>query len=402
SGTAGSGIGSNLHLEVSQGVPNEIGYFLVGNEATSGAFISNGLLCLTSSPTAALYRYNVFGGDSNSVGLFDGGGDMQNLAGTSSTGTGFDVPLTVPASIPITIMSGDTWHFQYWYRDTPAGAGSSNFSNGLSVTFPTVQPAPPNVLFLIADDLTATSLGCYGNPDVITPNLDSLASRGMLFNNAYCQYPVCEAARASLFTGWYTQKIQANGGSFTSFDGALGANATLPEYFKLNGYTSSRVSKIYHMRVPGDITAGVAGPDHAPSWSNTFNALAPEWMTPGVTGHYTNETLNFNPTQHYNLGFGAAFYTVEASTSGAEQADELSAAQAMALLEGYQGDPFFLAVGLVRPHVPLVAPASIYSLYNANALPLAQSVPNDLADIPSQGVFWNEPSRGPNRPRQCV
>ena len=262
------------------------------------------------------------------------------------------------------------------------------------------DPAPladgPKVLFLIADDLTAEALGCYGNPDVHTPNIDALANRGMVFDRAYTQYPVCDASRASMMTGWYTARIQAQGGSFGSFDGALGEHSTLPEHFRLNGYTSSRVSKLYHMRVPGDITSGSSGPDHPPSWDSTVNVLAPEWMTPGTAGHYTNETLNFDPNQHYGLGFGAAFYAVEASTSGVEQADWLAASAAIGLLEAHQDEALFLGVGFVRPHVPLVAPASAFALYDPAQLPLADSVPGDLLDIPSQGVFWNEPSRGPN------
>ena len=137
-GAVGNGVGSNLHLEVTHGVPGEVGYFLAGNEATVGVALSNGVLCLTGTATAALFRYNVAGGGSNSVGLFDGAGVLQNLVGSSTIGTGFDVPGTIPGSVPITIMSGDTWHFQLWHRDTPAALGTSNFSNGLSVTFPVV------------------------------------------------------------------------------------------------------------------------------------------------------------------------------------------------------------------------------------------------------------------------
>lgn len=279
------------------------------------------------------------------------------------------------------------------------GQGTGNLHiNGLRVETGTQAvnpPTGPNVLFLIADDLTADALGCYGNSDVLTPNIDALADRGMLFERSYCQYPVCNASRASMLTGWYTSRIEAAGGDFNQFDAALGDHNTLPEYFRLSGYTSARVSKLYHMRIPGDITSGAAGPDHAPSWDMTFNALAPEWMTTGMAAHYTNESLNFDPNLHYGLGFGAAFYTVESNTDGSEQADAISAAQAMQLLGSLQDDPFFLAVGFVRPHVPLVAPASAYALYDAAQLPLAESVPNDLQDIPSQGVFWNEPVRGP-------
>ncbi len=125
----------DLHLEVAQGVPTEFAYMLAGPEATSGVAISNGLLCLVGTATARVYRYNVAGGEWNSLGRFDSSGVLQNLVGTSTTGSGYDVPLTVPDTVPVTILSGDTWNFQLWYRDTPAGLGTSNFSTGLSVTF---------------------------------------------------------------------------------------------------------------------------------------------------------------------------------------------------------------------------------------------------------------------------
>jgi hypothetical protein len=130
----------DLHLEVTQGVPSEFAYMLTGPLATSGIMLSNGRLCLVGAPGARIYRYNVAGGEWNSLGRFDAAGVLQNLVGTSSTGSGYDVPLTVPDSVPVTIMSGDNWNFQLWHRDTPAGNGSSNFSNGLSVVFGPLQP----------------------------------------------------------------------------------------------------------------------------------------------------------------------------------------------------------------------------------------------------------------------
>ncbi|MBL4770406.1 MAG: formylglycine-generating enzyme family protein [Planctomycetes bacterium] len=140
-GSFGSGVGSDLHLEVTGGVPNEFGFFLVGDEMTSGVVISEGLNCLIGTSTAQIYRYSVAGTDATSIGRFDNTGVLQNVVGTSISGTGFDVPITIPSNTPIPITSGNTWHFQAWYRDTPAASGRSNFSNGLSVTFNyTLQP----------------------------------------------------------------------------------------------------------------------------------------------------------------------------------------------------------------------------------------------------------------------
>ncbi len=134
-GSNGTGVGTDVHLEITGGVPGQLAYLLVGNEATSGITVSNGLFCLVGTPTAQFFRYNVAGTDMDSIGGFDATGTMINSFGTSTTGFGFDIPNTIPSTVPTTIMSGDTWHFQGWYRDTPAGVGSSNFTNGLSITF---------------------------------------------------------------------------------------------------------------------------------------------------------------------------------------------------------------------------------------------------------------------------
>lgn len=71
----------------------------------------------------------------NSIGGFDASGTLVNASGTSATGTGFDVPSTIPDGVPLPLMAGDTWHFQCWYRDTPSGSGRSNFSSALSISF---------------------------------------------------------------------------------------------------------------------------------------------------------------------------------------------------------------------------------------------------------------------------
>ena len=132
----GSGTGSDLHLDSSDGPPSQFGYFLVGTASSEPGIMipnSNGRLCLQLGGGASLGRYNVTGGQFNSLGQFDASGDLQNNVGTSGTGAGYDVPTTVPISGSPQIMSGQTWHFQLWHREA---GGQSNFSNGLSVTFP--------------------------------------------------------------------------------------------------------------------------------------------------------------------------------------------------------------------------------------------------------------------------
>ncbi|MFP6667618.1 MAG: hypothetical protein VB876_09910, partial [Pirellulales bacterium] len=103
----------------------------------------------------------------------------------------------------------------------------------------------------------------------------------------------------------------------------------------------------YHMRVPGDITAGVSGPDHAASWTARFNCRAPEQWSAGEHEHLTNEKLKPDPNRriHYGLGYGGAFYVVRGSTDGAEQADQQAAAKAIEVLEQRveDGRPFFFS-----------------------------------------------------------
>jgi len=252
-----------------------------------------------------------------------------------------------------------------------------------------------NVLFIIADDLTADGLACYGNAQCKSPELDRLASAGVRFTQAYCQYPVCGAARAALMSGRYAQAVGVTGnGAASKFTQNMGARQTMAQRFKDAGYFTARVSKIYHMRVPGDITAGVDGPDHAASWTERYNCQAPEWMTQGQHEHLTNEKLRRDPDRHYGLGFGGAFYVVRGESDGAEQPDVQAATKAIELMKAHRNEPFFLAVGLVRPHVPLVAPASYFKPYPAAQMKLAPKIEDDQKDIPSEGLSGTSRSRG--------
>ncbi len=132
-GSMGTGVGSDLHLEATAGPPGEFGYFLIGTAPSDpGIVISQGRLCLAVSGGNGFGRYNVTGGDLNSVGQFDASGVLQNLPGTSTVGSGYDVPLNVPIPGFGNIQAGETWHFQLWHREA---GGASNFSNGITVTF---------------------------------------------------------------------------------------------------------------------------------------------------------------------------------------------------------------------------------------------------------------------------
>ena len=101
----------------------------------------------------------------------------------------------------------------------------------------------PNVLFIIADDLTATALSCYGNSASKTPNIDKLASEGIKYTRAYTQFPVCGPSRASIMSGYYPHATGTFG--YVSGRDPIGPNRRMwPELCKENGYFTARVSKI--------------------------------------------------------------------------------------------------------------------------------------------------------------
>jgi len=102
----------------------------------------------------------------------------------------------------------------------------------------------PNILFIAVDDLRP-ELGCYGKNYIVSPNIDNLASNGVLFNRAYCNIPVCGASRASLMTGIYPNRYR-----FSSFNSRADKDAveviTLPRHFKNNGYDTFSFGKVFH------------------------------------------------------------------------------------------------------------------------------------------------------------
>ncbi len=210
----------------------------------------------------------------------------------------------------------------------------------------------PNVLFFVSDDLRP-ELGCYGNDIIQSPNIDRLASRGIVFNRAYCQQAVCSPSRSSVMTGTRpdTTKVWD---LETHFRDALPKVVTLPQLFKNNGYTTQGMGKIYHGAL-----------QDPPSWSIRYVRDRPGGGSrPG--GDSRNESIVNRQT-----GRGPAFLaTDDASNGGGDGALAEDAIDALRALK--QGNkPFFLAVGFYKPHLPFVAPKAYYDLYDPAQIPLA-------------------------------
>ena len=239
-----------------------------------------------------------------------------------------------------------------------------------------------NVLFIISDDLTYTALSCYGNTVCKTPNIDRLAARGVRFTRAYCQGTYCGPSRASFLSGYYPHATGSLG--YGSPRPRIGDHATWPQHFKNHGYTSARVSKIFHMGVPGGIEKGTDGADDALSWTERFNSKGPEWKAPGE-----GETLENNPDGRKPAVGGNTFVVVEAEGDDLVHSDGKTAAKAVELINKYRDKPFWLGVGFVRPHVPFVAPRDYYTPFKPyNTMALPEKVEGDWDDIPKAGINY--------------
>lgn len=241
----------------------------------------------------------------------------------------------------------------------------------------------PNVLFIISDDLCATALSSYGNKVCKTPNIDSLANQGTLFTRAYCQATYCGPSRASFMSGYYPSATKVY--NYVSGRNAIGNRAMWAEHFKNNGYHTARVSKIFHMGVPGGIEKGSDGSDDPACWVEKYNSQGPEWKAKG-----SGETLEGNPNGKKPVVGGNTFVVVEADGDDLVHSDGRTAQKTCELLDKYSkmDKPFFLGVGFVRPHVPFVAPRSYYEPYEYDKILLPEKVPGDWDDIPKPGINY--------------
>ena len=259
----------------------------------------------------------------------------------------------------------------------------TGLASGLRPLAAQPQTARPkyNVLFIISDDLTSTALSCYGNQVCQTPNIDRIAARGTRFTRAYCQGTYCGPSRASFMSGYYPHATGVLG--YISPRKAIGDRATWAQHFRNSGYYTARVSKIFHMGVPGGIEKGTDGADDPASWTERFNSQGPEWKAPGK-----GETLESNPDGKKPVQGGNTFVVVEADGDDLVHSDGRTAAKACQLIEAHKNEPFFIGVGFVRPHVPFVAPRPYYAPFSFQDMILPEKVPGDWDDIPRAGINY--------------
>lgn len=226
------------------------------------------------------------------------------------------------------------------------------------------EPTKPNVLLICVDDLKP-NLGCYGDKNAKSPNIDSLASRGVRFDAAYCNQAVCSPSRNALLVGLRSQTL----GIYdlgTNFRKSAPNAVTLPQYFKQHGYRTEAMGKIFHV--------GHGNNEDAASWSVPhFQAKSIGYALKENNATETREGALFDNKNPANLPKGAAYESadVDDSTYGdGKIADE--AIKRLQAAKGRPDQPFFIAVGFVKPHLPFCAPKKYWDMYDPKQLPLAE------------------------------
>jgi iduronate 2-sulfatase len=229
----------------------------------------------------------------------------------------------------------------------------------------------PNVLFIAVDDLRP-ALGCYGDASAVSPNIDRLAARGVLFDRAYCQQAVCSPSRLSLLSGRRPDTIRVWDLN-THFRDTLPDLVPLPQLFKDHGYVTRSIGKIYH---------GSGKPAKDP----------PSWSLPPLFDHERD------PNTRYALPENRAGTGLKrASVESADVADDtyvdglVCEAALQDLGEMAAGsEPFFLAVGFRKPHLPFCAPRKYWEMHQRDRIPppATRSYPDGAPELATRS--WGE------------
>ena len=265
----------------------------------------------------------------------------------------------------------------------------------------------PNILFIAIDDLRP-ELGCYGSDMAISPNIDALAANGLLFNNAYCQEAICSPSRASLMTGARPESIQVIE-NFTYFREQNPDIITLPQHFWANGYETVYTGKIYHNKEFGDGKLSWSRkPVEIDNPKGNFGFKLPKNQKMQIENAAAMVAKYGENALRNGLGKGPAYEFADFSDNEYEDGHntDLAIATMKDMLEKNPDKPFFLGLGMKKPHLDWVAPKKYWDLYDQEKIKLAEheEAPKDgatmglhasfelraRADIPKKGSIDKE------------
>jgi len=238
----------------------------------------------------------------------------------------------------------------------------------VSAGFARAESSRPNVLFIAVDDLRP-ELACYGKQHIHSPNIDRLAASGVLFERAYCMVPTCGASRASLMTG-----IRPARNRFVSYQTWAEKDApgitTLNTQFRTNGYFTRSLGKVFHNPA-----------DNAQGWSE------PAWRPKDIPWYRNpeNAALHEQRQKKGRRSRGPAWESAPVDDNA--YADGVIAEQAIKDLGRLAGkdEPFFLAVGFLKPHLPFIAPQKYWDLYDHETIHLPDNY-HPPQDAPAESI----------------
>ena len=231
-----------------------------------------------------------------------------------------------------------------------------------------------NILLIMSDDLKASVLSVYGGSVCSTPNLDRLAAAGLVVNRAYCQGLACAPSRPSMMRSIYPK--------------SKATAPTIGEHLQQHGFHTARVGKIFHMPVPHAQLDGSDGKDVPECWTERYNTRSAETLTPGLYRLLNSEIVTREIESRDAKGPNRMWATVESDKEdGSDQADYMVATKAVQLLRERRkaSKPFFLGIGFVRPHFPMVQPKKFFDMYPEEKIKIPPLIPRDLDDIPLAG-----------------
>jgi choline-sulfatase len=233
--------------------------------------------------------------------------------------------------------------------------------------------AKPNVLFVSVDDMNDW-VGCLGHPQAKTPNIDRLARQGVLFSNAHCASPLCNPSRTALLTG----RSPANTGIYNNdqfWRPSLPQAVTLPQFLRQNGYYAAGAGKVFHH------TAGNNPPDQ---WDDFQLQVFDDPWYRRADWYPWNKRVPAPPRHPFN---GLQDFQGEFDWGDLEQ-DDLAYGDQRAVDYGIRhfakahAKPWFLAIGLWHPHIPMFSPKRFWDLYPQDKLLMPDADPKDLEDLP--------------------
>ena len=236
--------------------------------------------------------------------------------------------------------------------------------------------APPDVLFISIDDLNDWVGVLGGHPQAITPNIDALAARGMLFTNAHAPSTLCNPSRTAIFTGLApsTTGVYGNAPNWRTVDRLEGI-PTIPKYFQQRGYRTFGAGKLFHAHTYSD--GGFIGYNDITAWDAYYPSLErqlPDEIRP------LNRPANGNP---FSQNIDWAGLVAEDSAMGDGQVVGWGRRQLLA----DSGSPRFVAIGIYRPHPPWYVPQKYLDLYPLDSLELPHVLETDLDDVPDAALI---------------